>query len=75
MAVRFSCRVAVLIAAGAVYLPAPSDAAKYNKLERRGKAILQEKCGRCHAVEAVGDKHFQRRIEQLGAAFIPRQPR
>ena len=45
MAVRFFCRVAVLIAAGVVYLPASSDAARYNKLERRGKAILQEKCG------------------------------
>jgi cytochrome c2 len=52
---RFSCRVAVLVVAGAVCLPASSDAARYNKLERRGKAILQEKCGRCHAVEAVGD--------------------
>jgi mono/diheme cytochrome c family protein len=25
------------------------------KLERRGKVILQEKCGRCHAIGAHGD--------------------
>ena len=24
-------------------------------LEKRGKVILQEKCGRCHAIEAHGD--------------------
>ena len=32
-----------------------SEAADLSKLEARGKAILQEKCGRCHAVEAVGE--------------------
>jgi mono/diheme cytochrome c family protein len=30
-------------------------AAKSKKVETRGKAILQEKCGRCHAIEAVGE--------------------
>jgi mono/diheme cytochrome c family protein len=55
MVVRFACRAAVIIAGVAVYVPASSDAAGYNKLATRGEAILQEKCGRCHAVEAVGD--------------------
>ena len=54
MAARLTFQIAALVVAS-VYLPASSDAARYNKLERRGKAILQEKCGRCHAVEAVGD--------------------
>lgn len=32
-----------------------SDAAESSKLAAaRGKVILQEKCGRCHAIEAVG---------------------
>jgi hypothetical protein len=31
------------------------EAAESNKLETRGKAILQEKCGRCLAIEAVGE--------------------
>jgi mono/diheme cytochrome c family protein len=32
-----------------------SEAAESKKVETRGKAILEEKCGRCHAIEAVGD--------------------
>jgi cytochrome c len=32
----------------------PAAAQEANKLER-GKAILQEKCGRCHAVDVFGD--------------------
>jgi len=32
-----------------------SEAAESKKVETRGKAILQEKCGRCHAIEAVGE--------------------
>ena len=55
MAVRFACRAAVLIAGLVPCLSATSDAADSDKLATRGKAILQEKCGRCHAIEAVGD--------------------
>jgi mono/diheme cytochrome c family protein len=75
MAVRFFCRVAVLIAAGVVCLPASSDAARYNKLERRGKAILQEKCGRCHAVEAVGDSPLKIAppMRDVYTRFAPRE--
>jgi mono/diheme cytochrome c family protein len=35
------------------------NAADFSKLEARGKAILQEKCGRCHAIEAVGESPAQ----------------
>ena len=61
--------------AGAVYLPASSDAADYNKLERRGKAILQEKCGRCHAVEAVGDSPLKIAppMRDVYTRFAPRE--
>src|ERR1700674_1545612 len=55
MAVRFACRAAVLIAGLVLCLSATSDAADSDKLATRSKAILQEKCGRCHAIEAVGD--------------------
>ena len=36
-------------------LTAISAAADQGDLATRGKRILQERCGRCHAVEAVGD--------------------
>ena len=32
-----------------------SDAADSSQLSSRGKVILQQNCGRCHAIEAVGD--------------------
>ena len=35
-------------------LPVSADAAGLGKPARRGKAILQESCGRCHAIEATG---------------------
>lgn len=35
--------------------PANLDAAKLGKTATRGKIILQEKCGRCHAIERVGE--------------------
>ena len=35
-------------------LPANVDAANLNEAAERGRTILQEKCGRCHAIEAVG---------------------
>jgi len=58
-----------------VCLPASSDAARYNKLERRGKAILQEKCGRCHAVEAVGDSPLKIAppMRDVYTRFAPRE--
>lgn len=55
MATYLACRAAVLIAGLVLYVPACSAASGSSKLETRGKAILQEKCGRCHAVGAVGD--------------------
>lgn len=47
-------RTRVLIAVLVLCVPAASFAAGSSKLTARGKAILLEKCGRCHAVEAVG---------------------
>jgi mono/diheme cytochrome c family protein len=39
----------------ALCMPMTSHAENLNPLAMRGKAILQEKCGRCHAIEATGD--------------------
>ena len=41
--------------AASLCLPANLDAANLGKVATRGKIILQEKCGRCHAIEAVGE--------------------
>lgn len=40
-------------------LPANLDAANLSKTAQRGRIILQEKCGRCHAVDAVGESPLQ----------------
>ena len=43
-----------LIAGLLVCLSATANAADSSRLRSRGKALLQENCGRCHAVKAVG---------------------
>ena len=48
-------RVGLVAALVWVCLHATSGAAGANESIARGKALLVEKCGRCHAVEAVGD--------------------
>jgi mono/diheme cytochrome c family protein len=54
MSVRFACTLG-LSAGLLLCLPGTLDAAEVSKLETRGKLILQEKCGRCHAIEAIGE--------------------
>lgn len=39
----------------ALCLSAAAHAAEADRLNTRGKAILQDKCARCHAIEATGD--------------------
>ena len=53
MSVHFPCTLDLSIGL-LLCLPGTLDAADFSKLQIRGKAILQEKCGRCHAIEAVG---------------------
>ena len=55
MSLRFASQVLGLTAGLLLCLPATLDAAKLSKLATRGKVILQEKCSRCHALEAVGE--------------------
>jgi mono/diheme cytochrome c family protein len=77
MPVRFTYRVGALIAGLVLCLPATSDAADSSKLATRGKAILQEKCGRCHAVEAVGDSPLKMAppMRDIYVRFAPRELR
>jgi len=55
MPVLFTCRTWVLVAGFWMLLTTISAAADPGNLATRGKLILQERCGRCHAVEAVGE--------------------
>ena len=58
MSARFAAQ-ALGLSIGLLCLPANSDAANLSKVATRGKSILQEKCGRCHAIEAVGERPAQ----------------
>ena len=56
-------------------LPASLDAASLSKVATRGKIILEEKCGRCHAVEAVGESPLKKAppMRDIYARFNPRE--
>jgi len=56
-------------------LPAALDTADLSKLETRGKVILQEKCGRCHANEAVSESPLNKApaMRDIYARFNPRE--
>ena len=54
-------------------LPADLDAANLSKVATRGKIILQEKCGRCHAIEAVGESPLTPPMRDIYARFNPRE--
>jgi cytochrome c len=74
VAVRFVYQASYLIAA-LLCLSAISNAADPSKLELRGKVILQEKCGRCHAVEVVGESPLKIAppMRDIYARFAPRE--
>ena len=75
MPVRFVSRVMGLGIGLLMCLPASSDAADSSQLAARGKAILQDKCGRCHAVEAVGESPLKQAppMRDIYARFAPRE--
>jgi mono/diheme cytochrome c family protein len=56
-------------------LSAASDAADSSQLRSRGKIILQEKCGSCHAVEAAGASPLEQAppMRDIYARFAPRE--
>ena len=74
MAVRFAPQALALGAVILLCLPV-SDAANSSKLAARGKLILQENCGRCHAIEAVGDSPLKKAppMRDIYVRFAPRE--
>ena len=55
MSARFAAQVLGFGIGMLLSFPANLHAAQLGKAAERGKIILQEKCGRCHAIEAVGE--------------------
>ena len=58
-----------------VSVPIACKAADTTEIEARGKAVLQEKCGRCHAVEAVGESplKYAPPMRDIYARYVPRE--
>jgi cytochrome c553 len=56
-------------------LPVAVDAANLSKATERGKIILQEKCGRCHAIEATGESPLKQAppMRDIYERFNPRE--
>jgi mono/diheme cytochrome c family protein len=52
-----------------------SDAADSSQLRSRGKVILQQNCGRCHAVEADGESPLKQAppMRDIYTRFDPRE--
>lgn len=58
-----------------VCLSATANAATPSQLRHRGKALLQEKCGRCHAIGPVGSSPLAQAppMRTIYARFAPRE--
>ena len=56
-------------------LPAYVKAADLSKVAKQGKMVLQEKCGRCHAIEPVGESPRKEAppMRDIYARFNPRE--
>ena len=74
MSARFAAR-ALGLCIGLLCLPANSDVANLSKVATRGKSILQEKCGRCHTIEAAGESPLKQAppMRDIYARFNPRE--
>ena len=75
MPARSAIRILCFSAGLLLWLPGTLDAAVSGKLAARGKIILQEKCGRCHAVEAIGESPLKTAppMREIYARFAPRE--
>jgi mono/diheme cytochrome c family protein len=75
MTLRFAAQTIGLSAGLLLCLPITSDAAESSPLAAiRGKAILQEKCGRCHAIEVIGESPLKNAppMRDIYSRFHPR---
>jgi mono/diheme cytochrome c family protein len=76
MAMRFACWAFGLGAGLLLCWPATVNAETSTQAAAaRGKVILQEKCGRCHAIEAVGESPLKIAppMRDIYARFSPRE--
>lgn len=75
MVPRFAHQARLLIAGLLVCWSAASNAATSGELRSRGKALLQENCGRCHAIGAVGRSPLKGAtpMRDVYAKFAPRE--
>lgn len=65
----------ILVVGFLLGLPVTSEAADSGQLRNRGKAILQQNCGRCHAIEAAGESPLKQAppMRDIYARFAPRE--
>lgn len=65
----------ILIVGFVLSLSVTSDAVDRNQLRSKGKAILQQNCGRCHAIEATGESPLRQAppMRDIYARFAPRE--
>ena len=75
MVLPFAPRALGLSAAMLLCLAALSDAAISSKVAARGKLILEQNCGRCHAIEAVGNSPLKNAppMRDIYTRFHPRE--
>lgn len=68
-------RTRILFVGFLLCLSAASEAADSDQLGKRGKAILQQNCGRCHAIEAAGESPLKQAppMRDIYARFAPRE--
>lgn len=59
MSGRFKVRALGLLVGLLSCWPTNVGAANLSKAAQRGRAILQEKCGRCHAIRSVGESPLE----------------
>jgi len=75
MAPCFAHQTRSLIAGLLLCWSSTSDAADSSQLRIRGQVLLQENCGRCHAIEAVGESPLKQAppMRDIYARFAPRE--
>ncbi len=68
-------RARLLIVGFLMCWSAAANAATTSQLRSRGKALLQENCGRCHAIGAVGSSPLKAAtpMRDVYARFAPRE--
>ena len=63
------------VGAALLFAAAPLDAAGRAKLAARGRALLQDSCARCHAIDTHGESPMQAAppMREIYARFAPRE--